>query len=55
MESNPIYRGWKRNILSLTVPNLGPWFSHKGSQLLVQSRHHELSHLIVEGYLRWPL
>jgi hypothetical protein len=24
MESNPIYSGWKRNILSLTVPNLGP-------------------------------
>jgi hypothetical protein len=24
MESNPIYRGWKRSILTLTVPNLGP-------------------------------
>jgi hypothetical protein len=24
MESTPIYRGWKRDMLSFMVPNLGP-------------------------------
>jgi hypothetical protein len=36
----------KRHIFSLMVPNLGLWFSLKGSQLLVQSDHHELSKLL---------
>jgi len=31
MKSTPIYMGWKRNILSLIVPNLCLWFSSKGS------------------------
>ena len=31
MESSPIYRGWKRNILSLLMPNLG------SKSLLIQS------------------
>ena len=26
MKCNPIYRRWKRNILSLMVPNRGLWF-----------------------------
>jgi len=55
MESTPIYRGWKRNILSLMVSNLGPWFSPGGSQPLAQSRHHELLNLTVEGCLSKPL
>jgi len=32
MEFTPIYKGWKRDILSLSITNLGPWFSLEGSQ-----------------------
>jgi hypothetical protein len=31
MKSTPIYRGWKKNMLSFMVPNLGPKFSWEGS------------------------
>ena len=30
-KSTSIYRGWKRNILSLSGTNLGPWFKLEGS------------------------
>jgi hypothetical protein len=43
MECTPIYRGWKRDIFSLLVPNIVPWFEPKESQLLVQSYQDELS------------
>jgi hypothetical protein len=31
MKSTPIYMGWKKNILSLMVPNLSHWFNSEGS------------------------
>jgi hypothetical protein len=31
MKSTSIYMGWKRDILSLMVPNLDPWFGWKVS------------------------
>jgi len=31
MKFIPIYRGWKRKVLSLMVPNISPWFGKKGS------------------------
>jgi hypothetical protein len=39
------YRRWKRDNVSLMVPNHGLWFDWKGSQPLVQSVHRELSNL----------
>ena len=51
MESILIYRGLKRDTLFLMVPNLDLRFSPKGSQLLVQNVHHELSNVTVEGCL----
>jgi len=38
-----IYKGSKRDTLSLVVPNLGPWFDPKTSQPLVQNSNDELS------------
>ena len=38
-----IYKGSKRDTLSLVVPNLGPWFDQKTSQPLVQNSNDELS------------
>jgi hypothetical protein len=46
MESTPIYRGWKRDMLSFMVPNLGPWFSLERSQPLARSCHHYLKKLL---------
>jgi hypothetical protein len=40
-----IYRMWKRDILSLMVPNRGLWFGWDGSHLLIQSVHRELPNL----------
>jgi hypothetical protein len=37
------------DILYLIVPNRGLWFCWKGSQLLVQSMHCELSNLQENG------
>ena len=54
LESTLIYRGWKRNILSLLRTNLGIWFEPEWSQPLAQSDHHELSNLTVKGCLSWP-
>jgi hypothetical protein len=45
MKCTPIYRRWKRDNVSLMVPNRGLWFDCKGSQPLVQSVHRELSNL----------
>lgn len=45
-ETTPIYRRWKRDVLSLQVPNLGPWFDPEGSQPLVQSGYHKLLDLL---------
>ena len=55
MKSILIYRGWKRDILSLMVPNLSPWFDTEGSQSLTQSGHHDLRKLLQKGWLGWPL
>jgi hypothetical protein len=55
MKFTSIYRGWKRDILSLIIQNLSHWFSLDGSQLLAQSMYHELLILIVKGCLSWPL
>jgi hypothetical protein len=52
MKSTFIYRRWKTVILSIQGKYFSPWFNLKGSQLLVQSRHHELSNLTVQGCLR---
>jgi len=41
--------------LYLMVSNVDPWFGWEGSQPLVQSRHHELTNLLVEGCMSWPL
>ena len=46
MKSTPIYKGWKMDVLSLLLSNLGPWFNLKGSQPLVQSGYHRLSDLL---------
>jgi len=43
MKSTSIYRGWTRDILSLMVPNLGPWLDPEGSPSLVQSGYYKLS------------
>ena len=43
MKIKSIYRRWKKDTLSLLVPNLGPWIDPKASQLLVQSSNDELS------------
>jgi hypothetical protein len=45
MKCTLIYRRWKRDIVSLMVPNHGLWFGWEGSQPLVQSVHCELSNL----------
>ena len=42
MKIKYIYRRWKRDILSLLVQNLNPWFDPKASQPLAQSRNDEL-------------
>lgn len=55
METTPIYRSWKRDILSLIMSHLGLWFSPKGSHPLGQSGYHELSNLAVESCLSWHL
>ena len=55
MESTPIYKGWNRDILSLSVPNLYLWFDLEGSQLLIQIWHHELSKWLKKGWSGWPL
>jgi len=43
MKIKYIYKGWKRDTLSLMVPNLSPWFDPKASQLLVRNSNDELS------------
>lgn len=43
-----IYIGWKRDVWSPLVPNLGPWFDPEESQLLAESSHHALSDLLQE-------
>jgi hypothetical protein len=43
MKIKSIYRRWKRDILSLLVQNLIPWFDLKASQPLIQSSNDELS------------
>jgi hypothetical protein len=48
MKSTLIYRGWKMDVSSLMVPNLGPWFNSKRSQLFAQSSYHRLSDLLQE-------
>jgi hypothetical protein len=56
MKSSFIYKGWKRDVWSLLVRNLGPGFDLKGSQPLTQSSHHGLSSLLQEkGWSSWPL
>jgi hypothetical protein len=51
-----IYRGWKRDTLSLLVQNLSPWFDPKASQPLAQSSNDELSVLCRKnGWSGWPL
>jgi hypothetical protein len=55
MKSTLIYREWKRKCFYLMVSNRGPYFGWKRSQPLVQSRHHELSNLTVQGCLSWPI
>jgi hypothetical protein len=35
MKITSIYRWWKRDILSLLVPNVGPWFDPKALQPLL--------------------
>ena len=47
MKSTPIYRGYKMDISSLLMPNLGPWFILVGSQPLTQSSYHGLSVLLL--------
>jgi hypothetical protein len=37
-----IYRWWKRDTLSLLVPNVGPWFDPKALQPLLQRSNDEL-------------
>jgi hypothetical protein len=49
MESTPIYKGWKKDILFLMVSNIGPWFDPKESQPLAQSCHHGLEELLQKG------
>jgi hypothetical protein len=51
MESIPIYRGWKRDALSLLETNLGPWFKPERSQPSVQSGYHGLSNFDNSGLL----
>jgi len=34
MKSSSLYKGWKRDIWSPLVPNLGPWFDPEASQPL---------------------
>jgi len=51
MESTPIYRRWKRKILSSLEKHFGPWFGWEGLQPLVQSRQHELSNMTIQGCL----
>jgi len=48
MKSTSIYRGWKKDVWSPLLSNLGPWFDTKGSQSLAQSSHHVLSNLLQE-------
>jgi hypothetical protein len=48
MKSSSLYKGWKRDIWSPLVPNLGPWFDPEASQLLAQNSHHGLSGLLQE-------
>jgi hypothetical protein len=43
MKIKYIYKGWKRDTLSLVVSNLSLWFDPKASQPLVQSSNDELS------------
>jgi hypothetical protein len=49
MKSSSIYKGWKQDIWSPLVLNLGPWFDLEGSQLLAQSSYHGLSGLLQEN------
>jgi len=51
LEFIPIFKGWKKEILSLLWTNLDPWYKPEESQLLAQSDHHELSNLVVDGCL----
>jgi hypothetical protein len=43
-----LYRRWKRDTLSLLMPNPGPWLDLKASQPLVQSSNDKLSVLYRE-------
>jgi hypothetical protein len=43
MKIKSIYRRWKRDTLSLLVPNISPWIDPKASRPLVQSNNDELS------------
>jgi len=54
LECTLIYRGWKRNTLSLLRTNIGPWFEQEGSQPLVQSCYHGIKKLIAKGCLSCP-
>jgi hypothetical protein len=51
LEFIPIFKGWKKEILSLLWTNLDPWYKPEESQLLAQSDHQELSNLVVDGCL----
>ena len=42
MKITSIYRWWKRDTLSLLVPNVGPWFDPKALQPLPQRNNDEL-------------
>jgi len=42
MKITSIYRWWKRDTLSLLVPNVGPWFDPKALQPLLQRSNDEL-------------
>jgi hypothetical protein len=48
MKSISIYRGWKRDVLSPLMPNLGPWFDPERSHPLVSRTYHRLSVLLQE-------
>jgi hypothetical protein len=55
MKIKSIYRWRKRDILSLLVQNLNPWFDPKASQPLAQSSNDELSVCRKNGWSGWPL
>jgi hypothetical protein len=55
MKSAPIYRRWKRAILSSRGKNFQPLIWMEESRPSVQSVHLELPNLTVQGCPRWPL